>query len=145
MALQKIEEKMVVPYTSEQVFGLVNDVEEYSHFIPWCVSSHILSRQDKELVASLSFAKGGMQKSFTTRNVMTPCERITMDLVDGPFKHLSGCWEFIDQEEGGCSISLRLEFEFSNRIVAMMFGAVFHQVVHSLVKSFSQRAQEVYE
>lgn len=143
MKLQKIERQLLVPYTCEQVFGVVSDIDDYSQFVPWCVSSRIIEKGDHTVTASLGFSKGGMQKSFTTFNRITPCSKITMDLIDGPFNHLSGVWRF-EPRGDHCFVQFDLEFSFSNRIVAMMFGAVFHQIASSLVDSFYERAVEVY-
>ena len=73
-----------------------------------------------------------------------PPNKIKMSLLEGPFKYLTGVWEFIAVPEGGCCVVLDLEFEFSNRILSMMFGPVFHHVAQSMVGSFCQQAQQVY-
>ncbi len=133
-----------VAYSPEQMFDLVNDIDKYREFVPWCVESTILSRTEDEVHATLGFARGGFQKSFTTLNRLQPHKMVEIRLVDGPFRQLEGFWGFSPQGENGCVISLDLEFEFSTRILAMMFGPVFQQVAQLLVESFTKRAKAVY-
>lgn len=138
-----IKKAAQVPYTAEQMFELVNDIDKYREFVPWCVESSVLSRDADEVRATLAFARGGLQKSFTTLNRLQPHKMIELCLVDGPFKQLEGFWGFLPHEKG-CEIKLDLEFEFSSRILAMMFGPVFQQVAQMLVESFTKRAAAVY-
>jgi len=142
--MPKIYRKRVVPHTADQMYDLVNDIESYPLFIPWCMSSRVLSRTCNEVSASLSFSKGGMQKSFSTKNTLLPPHSIEMTLLEGPFKYLKGIWSFSDLAEGGCEVVFDLNFEFSNRILAMMFGPVFNHVAQSLVRSFSDHANSRY-
>ena len=142
--MPRIHRELVVSYAPEQMYQLVNNVECYPDFLPGCVSSRILERTHDSVSASLSFAKGGMQKSFSTKNTLMPPNKIEMSLLEGPFKHLKGVWEFIAMPSGACRVVLDLEFEFANRILSMMFGPVFHHVAQSMVGSFCQQAEAVY-
>lgn len=139
-----VKRQMTVSYTPEQMYELVNDVQRYPEFVPACVNSDKQIINDDEVEASLEFARSGLHKSFTTRNTLTPYERIDIKLVNGPFKHLEGLWYFSPTESGGCRVELDLEFEFSNRWLSMAFGPVFHQVANKLVDVFCRRAEEVY-
>lgn len=132
-----------VSYSPFQMFELVNKVEDYPHFVPWCKSVNVLSRTADEIHAKLEFARGGLQKSFTTCNRLQKNKIIQIKLLDGPFHHLEGFWQFEAIPEG-CHISLDLEFEFSNKLVGMMFSPVFHPVANALVDVFCQRAKHVY-
>ena len=133
----------LVPYTPQQMYALVNDVANYSHFLSWCKSSRIVAQKDHELTATLVIAKAGLYKAFTTKNTLTPFERIDIDLVNGPFKHLTGHWKFTENPQG-CLVSVNLEFEFSSKILEIMFGPVFHEVAHGLVHAFTQEAHRRY-
>jgi ribosome-associated toxin RatA of RatAB toxin-antitoxin module len=139
-----INRSALVPYTPEQMFALVDDVQGYPDFLPWCKSSHVISRDEDEVVASLELAKGSVKKSFTTRNRLQVGKMIEMRLVDGPFKHLQGFWRFDGLKENACKVSLDLEYEFSSKIVAMAVGPVFNQVANTLVDAFIERAREVH-
>lgn len=142
--MKTINKSVIVPYTPEQMYTLVNDIERYPEFVPWCVGSELLSKTDDELRARLDFAKGGAQKSFATINRLQPNKMIEMCLLDGPFKHLEGFWRFEVEREGVTRVSLDISFEFSNKMMGMMFGSFFQQIIGSLVDAFYQRAQEVY-
>jgi len=129
---------------------LVDDIESYPQFLPWCRSAAILSRDEDEVRASLELAKGAIQKSFTTLNRNQKNKMIEMRLVEGPFKQLEGFWRFnqlVNSREDtqvACKVSLDLEYEFSNALLAMTVGPVFNQIANKLVDAFSQRAVTVY-
>ncbi|MCH9643496.1 MAG: type II toxin-antitoxin system RatA family toxin [Gammaproteobacteria bacterium] len=139
-----INKSQIVPYNPEQMYSLVNDIEHYSEFIPWCVRGEVQSSDEHEIRACLHFAKGGMEKSFTTLNRLQPYKMIEMSLVDGPFKHLDGFWRFDPLEDEGCRVSLDMSFEFATKLIAMMAGSFFQQIASSLVDAFCKRAHEVY-
>ncbi len=126
------------------MFDLVDDIESYPDFLPWCRSAAVLSRGEDEVRATIEIAKGSVRRSFTTVNRLQQGKMIEMRLLEGPFRHLEGYWRFDQIEEGACRISLDLEFEFSSRMVAMVVGPVFNQVANSLVDAFTRRAREVY-
>ena len=139
-----INKSKIVIYTQEQMYELVNDVGSYSQFIPWCTSSDVISSTEDELRATLAFSRGALHKSFTTLNRLQPHKMIEIRLIDGPFKQLEGFWRFDEASNNHCRVSLDLEFEFSSRLVAMMFGPVFHQIASTLVDSFCNRAKIIY-
>ena len=139
-----VRRSAIVPYSASQMYALVNDVERYPDFVPWCSksTSNIISPTEKQ--ASLHFARGAIKTSFTTKNTLTPDEEIKLELVDGPFKHLSGDWKFIDIDDNGSRVQLDLEFEISSRMLKLALESFFSQVCDRLVKSFVQRANQVY-
>jgi ribosome-associated toxin RatA of RatAB toxin-antitoxin module len=142
--LESINRSALLPYTPQEMFELVTDIESYPGFLPWCQGSRILSRSDDEVRARIDFAVGGMTKSFTTRNRHQVNKMIEMHLVDGPFSRLDGCWRFDPLGEEGCKIALFLEYDFSSRMLSAVVGSVFGQIANSLVDAFQQRAVEVY-
>lgn len=123
---------------------LVADVESYPEFVPWCNDATVEGRTDNTIVATLELHKGPISKHFTTRNTRRGSDAIDMELVGGPFRHLSGGWRFRDVEDQGCRVSLELEFEFESRLVDMMFGTFFKDAGDSLVDAFTARARDVY-
>ncbi len=141
-----IHKSAIIPYTNVQMFDLVNDVEKYSQFVPYCVDSHIAGpiRQD-EIHAVLTFSGAGIHKSFTTLNRLQPHKLIEMRLVNGPFKHLEGFWSFKPQGDSQCEVTLNLEFEFSTTMLRILFGPIFNQVASMLVDAFQKRAANVYK
>ena len=126
------------------MYRLVNDIEAYPEFLPWCTAANILQQEEQTLVASVSIAVGKIKQSFTTANQMQLNEKITMQLVEGPFKQLVGNWRFQTIDEQQCVVSLDMQFEFKNRLVKHTLGHAFHKIIDSLVEAFVNRAQSVY-
>lgn len=139
-----VKRSAIVPYTAGQMYALVNDIEAYPEFLPWCRSSKVISRDADEIHASLELAKSGLHKSFTTCNRLQADKMIEIRLVNGPFKHLEGMWRFEDLAENRSKVSLDMEFHFATRLLDMLVGPVFHQMSHSLVDAFHHRAAQVY-
>jgi len=140
-----ITRNSLVMYTPEQMYDLVNDIEAYPSFLPWCRSIKILSQSEDEICASLDLAKGGIHHQFSTRNKLVHGKSIDISLIDGPFRHLEGHWQFVMiGDNQGCRVQLDMDFEFSNRIVSMALGPVFTQISGSLLDAFCKRAQEIH-
>lgn len=139
-----LKKSAIVPYTSRQMFELVNNVEDYPRFLPWCQSSQVISRNKKELVASLTVNWKGIHKSFTTRNQLFPYERMDINLVNGPLQHLEGIWTFQALGEKACKIMLDLEFEFTGNFIDKLFQPIFQHIANTLVDAFCKRAAELY-
>ena len=139
-----INRSMIVPYSAAQMYDLVNQIEDYPSFLPWCRRAVVHSHSDSELRATLTLAKGGIEKSFTTHNRMEANQMIDVELVDGPFRHLTGHWTFTSLQEQACKVVLVMEFEFSAKVLSFAFAPVFTQVASTLVDSFCQRARDVY-
>lgn len=140
-----VHQNTIVPYTPSQMYQLVDEVERYAEFLPWCKESTLLSRTDDEVRASLTLSGGGFQKSFSTCNRLQKDKMIEIRLLDGPFHHLEGFWQFEEaKDNAGCQIILNLEFEFSNKLIGLAFGPVFHQVATTLVGAFHKRAEQIY-
>ena len=142
--MTNINRTALLPYTAEQMFNLVDDVNRYDEFLPWCRSAVEVERDEDQVVGTLELAYGSIHKSFTTRNLLHRPTLIEMRLVDGPFRKLEGFWRFDPLGEDGCRVTLDLSFDFSNRLVGMAMGPVFSQVANSLVDSFSRRAEAVH-
>lgn len=126
------------------MFDLVADIPAYGEFLPWCPKAQVLERKDNVVTATIQIAYKGLNKSFTTQNALFPGERMEMKLKEGPFSKLEGAWLFQPLSQSGSKISLDLQFEFSNRLLAIALGPVFGGIANSLVDSFRRRAVEVY-
>ncbi|MDH5735124.1 MAG: type II toxin-antitoxin system RatA family toxin, partial [Gammaproteobacteria bacterium] len=126
-----ISRNALVPYSAEEMYKLVEDVESYPDFLPWCRSTEVLSREGDEVKASIEIAKGGLNKSFTTTNFMQKNKMIEMRLLKGPFKHLQGFWRFDAlKDEKACKISFDLDFEFESKLIALAASSVFNQIAN---------------
>jgi ribosome-associated toxin RatA of RatAB toxin-antitoxin module len=141
--MSSIQQSALVPYSAAQMYALVDDVPRYPEFLPWCVRAEVLAETETTMRARVSVAKGALSYSFTTDNLRRPPEAIELTLVDGPFKRLQGVWRFVDTPLG-CKVSLALEFEFANRLLALTLSPLFKAVTGSMVNSFRQRAEALH-
>ncbi|WP_340121952.1 type II toxin-antitoxin system RatA family toxin [Methylobacter svalbardensis] len=139
-----VQKSALVKFSAQQMFDLVNNIEAYPKFLPWCSGSRILKREDDIVEAELIISKGGFKKSFSTRNKIVNGRRMTVSLLSGPFSSLEGTWDFIPLREDASKISLNLEFEMSGKLASLAFGAVFNQICNTMVSSFTARAKAVY-
>ncbi len=139
-----VEKSALVKFSALQMFQLVEDVEAYPEFLPWCAGSRILSRSGNVIEAELLIAKGGFNKSFATRNTSDPGGRISISLLNGPFSYLEGVWDFMPLRADASKISLNLQFEMNGKLAALAFGVVFNQICNTMVSSFTQRAKQLY-
>ncbi len=142
--MTRIHKTALVPYKVEEMFTIVNGIREYPKFLPWCKSVTIHSETESNIVATIQMGGAGLEKAFTTTNVIQPNKRIEMRLLKGPFSHLSGDWEFQSLGNDGSKISLDLEFNISNPLLRLSLGPVFSKIANSLVDAFIKRANELY-
>jgi ribosome-associated toxin RatA of RatAB toxin-antitoxin module len=139
-----IKRSITVPYSTEQMYALVNDIESYPQFLPWCVSATVLSQDEDEVHATLILSYGGLRKAFTTCNRLQKNKIIEIRLVDGPLSQLEGFWRFEATSKNASEVTLDLEFEIAHKLLNLPFQAIFHQVTSSLVDAFHQRAMVIY-
>lgn len=142
--MSKVHKSALLPYTPEQMFTLVEQVEAYPQFLPWCSASQVHSRAAGKTEATLEMDFKGLKQRFTTVNDNQPHSRIDLKLKDGPFKKLTGHWHFKKLGDAGCKVSLDLNYEFTAGPVQLLIGAAFDRVAHTLLDAFVARAQQVY-
>ena len=142
--LQSVSRSALVPYAASEMYALVADVEKYPGFLPWCRVARVRGPGPDTVEASLEIGRGPIRKTFTTRNVMTRDSRIDIGLIDGPFKHLQGCWQFTALDGAGSRIVLDLEFELSNAVLRRTLGPIFSEIANTMVDAFCRRAKELY-
>lgn len=126
------------------MYALVNDVESYPEFLPWCSHTTLHDSREDWLRASLTLKASKLEYTFTTENTMEPDRLIRVTLVEGPFKHLTGSWHFEDLGNGQCFITLHMQFEFKNRVLKLALNKTFNRIINSLVDAFTARARELY-
>ena len=115
--MTRINKKTNVKFSANQMYSLVNDIETYPDFLPWCTDANIISSNEATLTASISISVGRIKKIFTTLNTMRKGISINMTLIKGPFKELNGQWIFQDNSAGGSTVSLEMQFEFKNKLL----------------------------
>lgn len=142
--MHTLKRSALVPYSTRQMFELVNNIEDYPRFLPWCQSSKLISRTDKEVVASLDVVWKGIHKSFSTRNSLHPYDKIEMELVQGPLQQMQGVWTFQVLDEQASKVILDLEFAFVGGFVDRLFQPVFQHIANTLVDAFCKRAVDLY-
>ena len=139
-----VHKSVLLHYSAEQMFTLVDRVEDYPVFLPWCGGVEVRDRAADKLVAAIQINYHGVKQSFTTENSNTPPTQMTMKLLEGPFKHLDGTWKFTPLREDACKIEFDLHYEFSSKILEKLIGPVFSKIADSFVDSFCKRAETVY-
>jgi ribosome-associated toxin RatA of RatAB toxin-antitoxin module len=142
--MRKVSRSALVPYSAEQMYVLVEDVESYPEFLPWCSGAVLHWREGDLLEGSVEMHVAGLRRRFRTRNVMRAHEAIDMELVEGPFTHLSGGWHFKALDHLGCKVSLAVEFEVKSRATNRLLGRYFEEICNSLVDAFVRRANDIY-
>jgi len=146
--MRRVQRTAILPYTAEQMFDLVSDVEAYSEFLPWCEGSELRSRTDSELVGGMSVGIKGITAKFVTRNILQRPQVMNMVLEEGPFRVLEGTWEFkpLGEEGGqqGCKVSLSIDFEFESSVQDMLLGGSFELICNKLIDAFAARAKDVH-
>lgn len=142
--MKVVERSAIVTSTPVQMFGLVDDVARYPQFLPGCAAARVESVSATERIASLEIARGGLHMAFTTRNTVALPSHILMELVEGPFKRLTGRWSFEPIGAEGSRVRFRVEFEFKNRLMALALNSIFESVCDNIVDAFVVRAREVY-
>jgi coenzyme Q-binding protein COQ10 len=140
-----IHRSALVPYSARQMFELVADIPSYPKFLPWCGGARIVSTQEDEVIAAIDIAYSGVHKTFSTRNLLQRNKVMEIRLLEGPFSHLQGLWQFLPLDEHECKISLNLEFEVANKIVGLVLTPVFSNIANQLVDRFHQRAADLYD
>lgn len=136
-------EQRMLPYTAEQLFALVADVERYPEFLPWCIGAHICERRPDRIVAELVIGFRLLRERFVSRVTLDPPRRIDVTYEQGPFAYLNSHWIFTPIE-GGCRIDFFVDFEFRSRLLQRVMGVVFGEAVRRMVGAFEKRARDLY-
>lgn len=145
--MREIKHSALVAQPPARLFELINEIESYPVFIPWCTHAKVLSRSDREIVATIGVQRGPLQSEFTTRNELEQDRRIVMHLVTGPFKMLEGEWLLTPIEQPtvpgsrGCRVQLTMKFAFKNPLTAVLFEQKFAETASSLMDAFVARAR----
>jgi len=144
-------EKRNMPYSAEQMFGLIADVDKYPEFLPWCAAARIRTRKplpqgDGEVVdADLVISFKVFRERFVSRVMLRPEARIIdVEYLDGPFKYLRNHWEFVPKGETACEVDFFVDFEFRSAILQKLIGLVFNEAMQRIVSAFERRAEALY-
>ena len=141
--MKEIERSAIVEHTAEQMYGLVDDIESYPRFLPWCLAAEV-KNEGKRKRATLTAGVSGIRQSFTTENQSAPGRAIDMRLVEGPFKRFNAGWRFTPLGEHACRIDFSMRYEFSSRALAVVLEPLFNGIADTMVDAFTRRADELY-
>ena len=138
------QETRLLPYTPEQVYDLVADVERYPEFLPWCVACRVRKRETPaSFIADLAVGFKIVREQFTSRITLEPKNTITVEYLNGPFEHLRNTWGF-KAAPGGTAVEFFLTFEFRSKLLQAIIGVLFEEAVHKMVGAFEARAAKLY-
>ena len=140
-----VEKSVLLFFSAEQMFALVDAVADYPEFLPWCGGTSVTELDGSRIRATVDINYHYVKQSFTTENVRVKPERIDMKLISGPFKQLVGSWHFIALSPSACKIEFRLNYEFSSKLLEKVVGPVFHYIASTFVEAFIKRAELVYK
>lgn len=142
--MSTITRSALVGHSAADLYALVEDIEAYPQFLPWCRASRVLSREGGVTVAEVTVGLKGIRQSFTTRNTNRPGESISLELVEGPFSRFGAAWNFRPLGPQAARIEYSMTWEFSSRLLARVLEPLFEHVANSMVEAFIRRADIVH-
>jgi len=142
--MHKVEKTVLVGHSASQMFALVDAVEDYPKFLPWCGGVDLLERSETSTSATLHINYHGLKQNFTTQNYKVFPQSMDIQLKDGPFKHLDGDWRFVELRPDACKIIFRLNYEFANNFLEKLISPVFNHIAATFVDGFVTRADKIY-
>ncbi len=142
--MPEVKKTVLIEYSATQMFQLVDAVEDYPRFLPWCDGTEIIERDMAKTIAKLHINYHGIKANFSTANEKNAPQLMIIRLREGPFKQLNGRWHFKSLGEAACKIEFELHYEFSNWLLEKALGPVFHHIANTFVESFVRRAAQVY-
>jgi ribosome-associated toxin RatA of RatAB toxin-antitoxin module len=143
--VKRIARSAIVEHSAAEMYALVEDIEAYPGFLPWCKAAVVHERRPGATRATLTVGVGALQHSFTTQNDNRPGEAIDMRLVEGPFRRFKSQWIFAALAPQACRIEFSLQYEFSSRALGKLLAPLFDGIADSMVDAFVRRAAAVYE
>ena len=142
--MKRVSRSAIVEHSAQALYALIEDIESYPAFLPWCRSARVQSRTETRTVATLSVGLRGIKQSFTTENRNTPGQAIQMRLVEGPFRHFSATWRLTPLGAHAARVEFSMTYEFSSKVLAKMLEPLFGQIADTMVDAFVRRADALY-
>jgi ribosome-associated toxin RatA of RatAB toxin-antitoxin module len=139
-----INRSALLPFSAYQLFELVRDVESYPRYMEGCVGACVLRREEDWVEARLDLSRAGITQSFSTRNRMSAPREITLELIDGPFEHFAGRWDFHALGDSACKMSLNLEFTINGTLLGVAASRLFDKATNNVVDAVGRRASQIY-
>ena len=142
--MRSVTKSVLVMHTPAQMFELVDRVELYPQFLPWCGGTQVITQSADRKTARIDIDYHGVRAHFTTDNLNRPPESIVITLKDGPFRHLHGEWKFRALGQDGCKVEFALAYEFATSLLDKVIGPVFNHIANTFIEAFVRRADVVY-
>lgn len=139
--MKRVARSAIVQRPADSLYALVERIEDYPHFLPWCTGSTVNERTEAHTVATIEIGVGGLGQSFTTENFNRPGESIEMRLVRGPFRRFQARWDFTPLGTSATRIAFCVEYEFSSALLARTLEPVFRRIADTMVDAFTKRAE----
>ena len=142
--MQRVLKSVLVPFSAARMFDLVDDVERYPEFLPWCGGARVMAQRSDGKTARIDIDYHGVKAHFTTDNVNRVPDSIVITLKDGPFRHLHGEWRFRALADDACKVEFELAYEFTTHLLEAVVGRVFSHIANTFIDAFVRRAEAVY-
>lgn len=142
--MAEVQKSVLIEYSVGQMFALVDTVEDYPLFLPWCGGTELIHRDDSKTVAKIHINYHGIKADFSTENEKDAPHLMLIRLRHGPFEHLDGRWVFKPLGDTACKVEFHLHYEFSSRLLEKALGPIFHHIASTFVDAFVRRAGQVY-
>ena len=142
--MQRVRKSVLVPYSAARMFGLVDAVERYPEFLPWCGGANVIEQRPDGKSARIDIDYHGVKAHFTTDNLNRVPESIIITLRDGPFRSLHGEWRFRALSDDACKVEFELAYEFSTHVLEVVVGPVFSHIANTFIDAFVRRAEAIY-
>jgi ribosome-associated toxin RatA of RatAB toxin-antitoxin module len=139
----KIHKRVLIPYSAEQMFDLIEAAEHYPAFMPWCARAAIVERSDEVVIADIGVNFRGVSFEFRTRNPKRRPVEMSIRLERGPFRRFEGEWRVTPLGEAGCRVEFEMRYDF-NSVMARVAGPVFDRIANSMVDAYVARADALY-
>ena len=143
--MSSVQKQLLLSFSAEQMFDLVDDIESYASFLPWCGGTQVERLSAAEVHAAITIAFRGLKQDFSTRNLQKRPTEIRLELKEGPFANLRGLWQFKALAKDACKVNFELHYEFSSRLLGLAIGPVFDQIAKGFVDAFVLEAERRYE
>ncbi|MBK6334668.1 MAG: type II toxin-antitoxin system RatA family toxin [Betaproteobacteria bacterium] len=142
--MQRVRKSVLVPFGADEMFALVDGIEQYPQFLPWCGGAHVLESHPGGKTARIDIDYHGVRAHFTTDNANRASESIVVTLRDGPFRHLHGEWRFVALAPDACKIEFELAYQFTTHLLERVVGPVFSHIADTFIDAFVRRAEALH-
>ena len=135
----------IFPFSAQQLFDLVSQIEDYPTFLPWCVGARVTEVLEDGCLADLKIGYHWIEETFTSRVTLTPHSSIDVTCIRGPFRHLTNKWQFTPVADGGCELKFEIDFSLESRVLETMLGGLFQKATQKMMQAFQERASALYK